>query len=153
MIQIEIRPFEPNDLEQVYEIELDSFSIPWRKEDLHKDAVLNNLSIYLVAVCDNKIIGYAGMWHVVNEGHITNIAVSAPYRKMGIGYRLIEGLERIAKERSMIGITLEVRMNNTAAQRLYMKNGYKVEGIRKNYYADTKEDALIMWKYLESVQQ
>ena len=147
---IEIRPFDPSDLDQVYEIELDSFSIPWTKEDLHKDAVLNKMAIYLVAECENKIIGYAGMWHVVNEGHITNIAVSMPYRKMGVGHCLIKELERIAKERSMIGITLEVRMNNTAAQRLYMKNGYKVEGIRKNYYADTKEDALIMWKYLDS---
>jgi len=136
------------DLEQVYEIEVDSFSIPWTKEDLHKDVCMNNLSIYLVAVSEDKIIGYAGMWHVVNEGHITNIAVSKPYRKVGVGQLLIEGLEHIARQRDMIGITLEVRMNNMPAQRLYMKNGYKVEGIRKNYYADTKEDALIMWKYL-----
>ena len=145
---IEIRPFAPDDLEQVYEIELDSFSIPWTKEDLYKDTVLNDMSVYLVATHENNIIGYAGMWHVVNEGHITNIAVSLPYRKMGVGQRLIEGLERIACQREMIGITLEVRMNNAQAQRLYMRNGYKVEGIRKNYYADTKEDALIMWKHL-----
>jgi len=144
---IEIRPFVPDDLDAVYEIELESFSIPWTREDLHRDAVLNNMAVYLVAVCEGKIIGYAGMWHVVNEGHITNIAVALPYRKMGAGQLLIEGLERIAREREMIGITLEVRMNNAPAQRLYMRNGYTVEGIRKNYYADTKEDALIMWKY------
>jgi len=145
---IEIRPFEPEDLERVYEIELSSFSIPWTKEDLQRDAVSNNLSVYLVALCDNQLVAYAGMWHVVTEGHITNIAVSPDYRNKGIGQQLIEGLLRIAKEREMMGITLEVRMNNAAAQRLYIKNGFKVEGIRKNYYADTKEDALIMWKYL-----
>jgi len=145
---IEVRRFTPDDLTQVYEIELDSFSIPWTKEDLHRDACVNEMSVYLVATHEGKVVGYAGMWHVVNEGHITNIAVSPEYRKMGIGQRLIEGLEQIAISREMIGITLEVRMNNAAAQGLYMRNGYKVEGIRKNYYADTKEDALIMWKYL-----
>jgi len=145
---LEIRPFAPDNLDHVYEIELDSFSIPWTKEDLYRDAFMNDLSVYLVAMYENKIIGYAGMWHVVNEGHITNIAVSLPYRKMGAGQLLIEGLERIARMREMIGITLEVRMNNAQAQRLYTRNGYKVEGIRKNYYADTKEDALIMWKHL-----
>ncbi|MCL2565417.1 MAG: ribosomal protein S18-alanine N-acetyltransferase [Defluviitaleaceae bacterium] len=145
---IEVRPFNKSDLDSIYEIELESFSIPWAKDDLHKDAVINKLSIYLVAVYDDKVVGYAGMWHVVTEGHITNIAVSPAYRNMGIGQKLIEGLEIIAREKEMIGITLEVRMNNGAAQKLYMKNGYVVEGIRKNYYADTKEDALIMWKYL-----
>ena len=144
---IEIRKFELDDLEEVYEIELSSFSIPWAKADLHKDAFLNDMSVYLVALCEGKIIGYAGMWHVVNEGHITNIAVCSEHRGKGAGQSLIDGLHKIAKEREMIGITLEVRMNNGPAQRLYMRNGYKVEGLRKNYYADTKEDALIMWKY------
>ena len=147
---IEIRPFAEGDIDQVYDIELDSFSIPWTKEDLYKDAAKNKLSIYLVAVHEDAIVGYAGMWHVVTEGHITNVAVSFNFRKMGIGHRLIQGLEAIAREKEMIGLTLEVRMNNEAAQRLYIKNGYKVEGIRKNYYADTKEDALIMWKYMDS---
>ena len=145
---ITLRPFAPADLDEVYEIELGSFSVPWTKQDLYRDACMNEMAIYLVAMFENKIIGYAGMWHVVNEGHITNIAVSLDYRKMGAGQLLIEGLEQIARMREMMGITLEVRMNNAAAQRLYIRNGYKVEGIRKNYYADTKEDALIMWKYL-----
>jgi len=144
---IEIRPFAKEDLDSIYEIEVASFSIPWTKEDLYRDAIANNLSIYLVAVYEKHIVGYAGMWHVVTEGHITNIAVAENFRKIGVGQLLIEGLEHIAREKEMMGLTLEVRMNNTAAQRLYIKNGYKVEGIRKNYYADTREDALIMWKY------
>jgi len=145
---IEVVPFKEEYLDEIYEIELNSFSIPWSKQDLARDALENNLSLYFVALRDNKPIGYAGMWHVVTEGHITNIAVSTEYRKMGVGQMLMDEIERIAREKNMIGITLEVRMNNTAAQRLYMKNGYVVEGLRKNYYADTKEDALIMWKYL-----
>ena len=145
---IDIRPFKEEDLDSIYEIELVSFSIPWTKEDLHRDAVINNLSIYLVAVYEEQVIGYAGMWHVVTEGHITNIAVAENFRSMGVGQRLVEGLEHIAREKQMMGITLEVRMNNSAAQRLYIKNGFKVEGLRKNYYTDTKEDALIMWKFL-----
>ena len=147
---IEIRPFAESDLDNIYEIETESFSIPWTKEDLYKDAVLNNFSIYIVALYEKKLIGYAGMWHIITEGHITNIAVAPSHRNMGAGQHLIGGLESIAREKDMIGITLEVRMNNTAAQRLYIKNGYAVEGIRKNYYADTKEDALIMWKHLYS---
>ena len=145
---IEVAPFKDEYIDSIYEIEVESFSIPWSKQDLYRDAVENNLSIYVVALCDNKPIGYAGMWHVVTEGHITNIAVTPEYRRAGVGQLLMEEIERIAYERQMIGITLEVRMNNTAAQRLYTKNGYIVEGLRKNYYADTKEDALIMWKYL-----
>jgi len=145
---IEVVPFKEEYLDDIYEIELNSFSIPWSKQDLGRDALENNLSLYFVALQDNKPVGYAGMWHVVTEGHITNIAVNPEYRKMGIGQMLMDKIESIAREKYMIGITLEVRMNNTAAQRLYTKNGYIVEGLRKNYYADTKEDALIMWKYL-----
>ena len=144
---IEIISMQKEHLDDVYKIEENAFSIPWSKKELEKDAFLNKLSIYLVALYNNEIVGYVGMWHVVNEGHITNIAVKNEYRNQGIGDKLIKELINIAKEKEMIGITLEVRMNNLSAQKLYSKNGFKVEGIRKNYYKDTREDAIIMWKY------
>jgi len=145
---ITIEPFKIEYLDQLYSVETDSFSIPWSKSDIEKDATQNKMSIYLVALEDNQVIGYAAMWHVVNEGHITNIAVSPNHRQKGIGTLLVNALINIAKEKEMIGLTLEVNINNTNAQKLYTKLGFKPEGIRKEYYKDTKEDAVIMWKYL-----
>ena len=107
------------------------------------------MAIYYVAVEDGKILGYAGMWHVVVEGHITNVGVLEEARCKGIGSMLMEKLIEIGVEKKMYGITLEVRMGNAPAQALYHKYGFKAEGIRKNYYPDTKEDAIIMWKYFE----
>lgn len=145
---VNIATFKKEYINDIYKIELDSFTIPWSKSALEKDALENKMSCYIVAIEDEKIIGYAGMWHVVTEGHITNIAVDSEHRQKGVGQMLLHELTKIAIEREMVGITLEVRMNNIPAQKLYLKHGYKVEGIRKNYYSDTKEDAIIMWKYL-----
>jgi ribosomal-protein-alanine N-acetyltransferase len=94
------------------------------------------------------VAGYAMMWHVVNEGHINNIAVSEAHRRMGVGSLLMDKLFEEARRLEMIGLTLEVRVGNRAAMGLYNKYGFKVEGLRKNYYTDTKEDAAIMWKYM-----
>lgn len=146
---IEIIPLSIEHMDQVYEIELESFTTPWRKEDLKLDAINNLLSRHIVAVEGEDVLGYAGMWLILNEAHITNIAVRKAYRQKGIGDMLMKGLEKISREENMMGITLEVRINNYGAQKLYLNNGYVVEGIRKNYYRDTQEDALIMWKYFE----
>lgn len=145
---VKIVPLKRNHIDDVYKIELEAFTIPWSKRSLEKDALENKMSIYLVALDYDKVVGYAGMWHVVTEGHITNIAVDINYRKKGIGDMLVKELTNVAISKEMIGITLEVRVNNIAAQKLYLNNGYKVEGFRKNYYSDTNEDAIIMWKYL-----
>ena len=168
---ISICDMKPQHLDAVYAIELNSFSIPWSKNELQKE-LSNKHAVYKVAIINGvkgtsplaggkvhwtfpgaephglKIAGYIGMWHIVNEGHITNLAVDEPYRRMGVGSMLLEALIDLAVEREMIGLTLEVRMGNTAAQKLYTKYGFKPEGIRKNYYSDTREDAVIMWKYL-----
>jgi len=134
-------------LDRVYDIEKDSFTIPWSKSMIRKEITDNKHAIYKVALYENEIVGYAGMWHVVNEGQITNIAVGEGFRRMGIGARLMESLIAEAQEKEMIGLTLEVRVGNIAAQKLYFKYGFKAEGLRKRYYADTGEDAVIMWRY------
>ena len=134
-------------IDGIMEIENESFAIPWSRSSIEKE-LKNNFAIYAVAIENNKVLGYGGMWHVVNEGHITNIAVHKDYRRKGIGQAIIEKLVEIAEEKEMIGLTLEVRKSNTPALELYKKNGFKLEGIRPEYYGDNKEDAYIMWKYL-----
>lgn len=147
MDEITIRPMLEADIDAVYAIELESFTIPWTRSAFEKELNANEHAYYYVAEYGGEIIGYAGMWHVVNEGHITNVAVRENRRGLGAGNALINALISLAKEFGMIGVTLEVRISNYAAQRLYTKNGFVPEGFRKNYYEDTKEDAIIMWKY------
>lgn len=145
---IEIIRANENHIEGIYSTELDSFSMPWSKEHLRRDMLENKLSIYIVALCDEEVVGYAGMWHVVTEGHITNLAVRSEYRGQGIGSMLVQKIIDISKTKEMHGITLECRISNTIAQQLYKKHGFKHEGLRKHYYTDTKEDAVIMWKHM-----
>lgn len=144
---IAIKKMTKEHIEQVYAIEEKCFSIPWSKKSFEKEINENKMAIYLVALKDEQVLGYAGMWHVINEGHITNVAVSPEYRRQGIGESLINKLIEIAKEKEMIGITLEVRTSNEIAKNLYKKHGFLLEGIRKEYY-ENKEDAFIMWKNL-----
>jgi len=148
-----IEPMTMEHLDAVYAIETDSFSVPWTYESLRDEILKNKMAYYFVAVEGGVVIGYAGMWHVINEGHITNIAVQEEHRGKGIGAALVNRLIAFAVEKEMIGLTLEVRFGNAAAQRLYFKHGFTIEGTRKNYYVDTKEDALIMWKNLGPIQQ
>lgn len=144
---MQITPMNKKHIDGILEIERDCFAIPWSRRAFEEE-LDNKLAIYVVAEEDNKVIGYGGMWHVVTEGHITNIAVHRDYRRRGVGDAVVKALIEIAQEKEMIGLTLEVRKNNTAAQSLYKKNGFRLEGIRPEYYEDNKDDALIMWKYL-----
>ena len=144
-----VKRMDETHIDEVFIIENTSFASPWSKESLIKDIKENKHAIYLVALENGKVVGYAGMWHIVNEGHITNIAVEINRRRRGIGALIVNELINIAYELEMAGITLEVRISNIAAQKLYTKFGFKPEGFRKNYYSDTKEDAVIMWKWLK----
>ena len=145
----EIRNMTADDIDAVTFVEESCFHIPWTRKDFEREVNENKMAIYKVAVCDDKVVGYAGMWHVITEGHITNIAVLEQYRRQGVGESLMKALIEEAYEKEMIGITLEVRISNTTAQKLYTKYGFKPEGFRKRYYSDTGEDAVIMWKYLK----
>lgn len=135
-------------IKDISKIEKDCFAIPWNEKEFRDELKNNKMAIYIVALLDEEVVGYAGMWHVINEGHITNVAVKKEHRRKNIGSQMIKNLLEIAKDKEMIGITLEVRVSNKEAQDLYKKNGFILEGIRKEYYDDNREDALIMWSYL-----
>lgn len=137
-------------LDQVVSIENSCFNTPWTKTSFLKEIETNKFALYFVAINDqdNKVLGYGGMWHVINEGHITNIAVSPAYRNQGVASKILNKLIQVAKEKQMIGLTLEVRVSNNIAKNLYIKHGFILEGLRKEYYEDNREDALIMWKYI-----
>lgn len=145
-----IRPMTKDDIDGVYKVEEDCFVDTWSKDAFNKE-LKNSLARYLVAELDNKIVGYVGVWFVVDEGHITNVAVHSDYRGKKIGDRLIKDMVELCKENKIVAMTLEVRASNTVAQNLYRKYGFKMGGIRKEYYSDNKEDAIIMWNQLNEV--
>ena len=150
MGKITIQLMVLQNVDDVHKIELGSFSKPWSKEQLVSD-LSNNTTVYLVAIKNGEVVGYIGMWHIVDEGHITNVAVHLNYRQEGIGTRLLQKLEEIAKEKEIVALTLEVRKSNVIAQGLYEKHGFKNYGMRKDYYKSPKEDAIIMWKALSNI--
>ncbi len=147
-MDISIRKMEEKDLERIMEIENQAFTTPWPKEAFLLEITKNQLARYLVAEVENMVVGYGGIWLILDEGHVTNIAVDSRYREKGIGKKLVEGLISLCSEEKIMAMTLEVRASNIAAQNLYKKYGFTESGIRPNYYADDKEDAIIMWKSL-----
>lgn len=133
-------------LDDIMVIENLSFAVPWSRKSITEEITENKFAIYMSASVDGTVIGYAGMWSICGEGHITNIAVHPEFRGNGVGSLLVEGLIGEAKAEGITRMTLEVRKSNITAQNLYKKYGFAVYGSRKAYYADNKEDALIMWK-------
>lgn len=147
---IVIRPMTIDDVDGVFEVEKNCFEHYWSKGEFEKE-MKNDVARYLVADIDGKIVGYVGIWFVAGEGHITNVAVHSDYRGQKIGDILIKHLVKICKDNNIFAITLEVRVSNIVAQNLYKKYGFKLAGIRKEYYSDNKEDAMIMWSQLKEV--
>jgi len=143
-----IDPMRLRDLGDILKIEKLSFTTPWSKQAFLSELLDNDRAYYLVAKVNDRAVGYIGIWLVAGEGHITNVAVHPEYRRRGIGHQLLTAVERLASERGVTRLTLEVRVSNEAAQSLYRKLGYAPAGIRRRYYRDNDEDALIMWKDL-----
>lgn len=144
--EVKFKLMDINDVNRVYEIERDSFFTPWTKDAFINEMINNKIARYFLILKDNLIIGYIGIWKILDEGHITNIAIDKKYRGNKYGEML---LEYALDEMIEIGIehfTLEVRESNEKALNLYKKFGFVVKGRRLNYYKDTKEDALLMWK-------
>lgn len=144
MNELMIRDFTIEDIDDIYDVEINSFSDPWSKESF-KDELKNNVANYLVGCIDNRVVGYVGAWFILDEAHITNVAVKPEFRRQGIANKLIIEFINLAKINNIESITLEVRASNIAAQTLYKTFGFIEQGIRKRYYADNNEDAIIMW--------
>ena len=145
-MQIRIATLE--DLEGIHQVESVSFNDPWSKQSF-SDELNNPMTTYLVAEQDKDILGFVGMWEVVGEGQITNVAVHTKARKRGIGKALIDALVDYSKSRKLEVLLLEVRESNEPAKSLYSLNGFKEIGKRKNYYTKPTEDALLMALALE----
>lgn len=146
MNEILIRRMHIGDMDEVMEVEQASFITPWSRVAFEGEITDNDLACYLVLVDGVRVVGYAGMWIIIDEAHITNVALLPEYRGRGLGEKLMIALMAEARGRGAKSITLEVRASNSPAKRLYAKLGFICCGVRRQYYTDTKEDALIMWR-------
>lgn len=165
-LYFQIRPMERRDIPVVHRIEVESFSLPWSQTAFYNELSDNQMAMYYVMeviesdlqgnafqVKDitkepnslNSIIGYVGAWIILDEAHITTIAVDQQFQGYGFGSHLIEHLISEALNVGCKQMTLEVRVSNEKAIQLYKKHGFKEAGIRKKYYSDNQEDAIIMW--------
>jgi ribosomal-protein-alanine N-acetyltransferase len=133
-----------DDIDGILDISSLSFSVSWSR-DSYIQELANPVAKYFVAKVNNKVVGFAGTWIVLDEAHITNIAVHPDHRKSGIASKLLMELINYCKAHDCVAYTLEVRSGNKAARGLYEKYNFKEAGIRKNYYEDNKEDAVLMW--------
>ncbi|GLY12442.1 ribosomal protein S18-alanine N-acetyltransferase [Pseudobacillus badius] len=145
MSEVDIRLMTVEDVDKVHEIEKNSFTMPWTKESFWNELTNNYFAVYHVAEYEGEIVGYCGMWLVLDESQITNIAILPEYRGRGLGEKLLVAVMNAAKKKGAAVMSLEVRVSNEPAQGLYKKLGFQPGGIRKNYYSDNQEDALVMW--------
>ncbi|MCM3786654.1 ribosomal protein S18-alanine N-acetyltransferase [Neobacillus mesonae] len=143
--RLEFRMMKLEDIPDVLIIEHESFTLPWTETAFVNELTQNHFARYMIMELDGKAVGYAGMWTIVDEAHITNIAVREAYRGQRLGSKLLEEMMKTASYLGMVRMTLEVRLSNIVAQNLYKKKGFKPSGLRKGYYSDNNEDALIMW--------
>jgi len=133
-----------DDIADVQEIERSSFPVPWPANAFRHELTQNRNARYVVAREEGRAVGYAGLWLMVDEAHITTFAVLPEHRRRRIGERMLQRLFEIAEDMGAEWLTLEVRVSNLAAQRLYEKYDFRRTGVRRRYYSDNNEDALIM---------
>jgi ribosomal-protein-alanine N-acetyltransferase len=139
------RYMREEDIDQVLEVEHASFTLPWSREAFYNELHNNKFAVYIVLEHEERIIGYCGVWIVIDEAHVTNVAILPEYRGRKLGDAMMRKLMSVAREMGARSMTLEVRVSNYIAQSLYRKMGFQNGGIRKNYYSDNLEDALVMW--------
>lgn len=140
-----IRKMTLADVEAVFAIEVATFPTPWTLDSFYYEMNENQYAHYLVCEDETGIIGFCGIWLVIDAAQITNVAVVETARGRGLGEAMMLEAMRIAREADMDTMSLEVRVTNTVAQNLYRKLGFLDGGIRKGYYTDNGEDALVMW--------
>ena len=148
-MKIIYRLMDEASVNDIFNISKECFSTPWSIESI-KAELTNPLAKYIIALDEetNKVVGFVGAWIIVGEASITNIAVTSSYRNQGVANNLIQSLIKTCLDLNCYLINLEVRSSNIKAQNLYKKNGFLVDGLRKGYYEDTKEDAILMTKNL-----
>ena len=139
------RMMNVDDIDQVLEVERLSFTLPWSKEAFLNELTVNQYAVYIVIEDNGKIAGYCGSWVVIDESHITNIAILPEYRGQKLGEALLRKMMEISISKGAIRMKLEVRVSNVVAISLYEILGFQKGGIRKRYYTDNHEDAYIMW--------
>ena len=130
----------------IMEIEKVSNSSPWSERSFRNE-LDHPHGIFLVALAEGKVVGYGGTWIVIDEAHITTVAVDPEYRRKGIGNKIMAALLEEAEKKGATCSTLEVRAGNEPAIKLYEDLGYVRSATRKRYYPDNKEDAVVMWRY------
>ena len=143
--ELVFRSMKLDDIPSIIAIEHEAFTSPWSADAFVNELTHNHFARYMVMELRGQIIGYAGMWLIMDEAHVTNIAVIEVFRGRKLGARLLSELQKLATFFGAARMTLEVRVSNEIAQSLYRKFGFEPSGIRPGYYSDNNEDALIMW--------
>lgn len=146
MTDISIEKMNSANVQEVKDICDLSFASPWTLDALNKE-LSNERAAYIVVKLGSKVVGFGGMWILFDEADITNIAVHPEYRGHSFGDVIVENLIKTAKDLGATCMTLEVRASNTPAINLYLKHNFSIEGTRKNFYENPKEDGHIMWNY------
>jgi ribosomal-protein-alanine N-acetyltransferase len=145
MQELTIRQMNLKDIPDVMKVEKATFSSPWTTDIFTHELTDNRHAYYYVVEYVGQVIGYAGMWIVIDEAQITNIAILPDFRGKKIGEKLFSHMMLTAIRVGAVQLSLEVRMSNMVAQKMYQKFGLVPGGVRKNYYTDDQEDALVMW--------
>lgn len=149
--RIAVRRMRLSDVDDVWEVDRAAFTQPWSKQAYMNELTMNRSAHYLVLTVDGKVSGFGGMWIMVDEAHVTNVAVHPRVQGRRLGWLLMVTLMLWAVSLGARRMTLEVRVSNVRAQNLYRKLGFVATAIRPKYYADL-EDALIMWATLDEKQ-
>ncbi|HEU5288148.1 MAG TPA: ribosomal protein S18-alanine N-acetyltransferase [Candidatus Limnocylindria bacterium] len=145
LFPIVIEDMTLDDIDAVQEVERASFPVPWPANAFRHELTQNKNAHYIIAKEGDHVVGYAGLWLSLDEAHITTFAVLPAYRRRRIGERMLLAIFERAGKLGAEWLTLEVRASNLPAQRLYEKYGFRPAGIRRRYYSDNNEDAIIMW--------
>lgn len=143
-MEIKLRKAGKRDISGIYFVETHCFQTPWSRDSFVYDICENGLALYIVALDGGRIIGFCGMHFILDEGHIMNVAILEEYRGRRIGEKLLKKMFELSSP-EVESYTLEVRESNAPAKKLYERLGFKYSGLRPGYYADTGEDAFIMW--------
>jgi [ribosomal protein S18]-alanine N-acetyltransferase len=146
-LEVHIVSMRRRHLRSVLRIEQQVYPKPWSHSLFVSELALRSTRAYVVAKVGRDIVGYAGLMMSLSDGHVTTIAVEPSLHRQGIGTRLLLALAREGIARGATALTLEARLSNKPAQEMYRRFGFVPVGVRKGYYADTGEDALVMWAY------